>query len=172
MIPATVRFRSATPADADALGRSAVAAMAGYRSFAPPGWAPPPLAAETDHTRALLADDQVWCVIAESAGEVVGQISFLPAARSRHAVDDPGLAHLRNLFVREDHWGTGLATELHARAVREARERGFRSMRLFAAADQRRARRFYEREGWAAAGEPHLDPALGLAIVEYRRTLS
>jgi hypothetical protein len=32
--------------------------------------------------------------------------------------------------------------------------------------------RFYEREGWAQEGEPHEEPELGMAIVEYRRALS
>jgi hypothetical protein len=32
-----------------------------------------------------------------------------------------------------------------------------------------RARRFYEREGWRPAGDPHDDPVPGLSMVEYRR---
>ena len=41
-------------------------------------------------------------------------------------------------------------------------------MRLYCAAAQARARRFYEREGWAARGEPFDEPQMGLALVEYR----
>lgn len=33
----------------------------------------------------------------------------------------------------------------------------------------RRARRFYEREGWTAAGEPSADPTWGLEFIECRR---
>ena len=46
-------------------------------------------------------------------------------------VDEPGLAHLRNLFVDREFWGTGLASELHGAAIVAARERGFAQMRLF-----------------------------------------
>lgn len=171
MTSPTPRFRVATPADAEVLSHAGADAMAGYTAFAPAGWAPPPVAAEIEHTRALLGDDEVWCLVAESGGDVVGQITVLPAARSAHKVDEPGLAHLRNLFVREDHWGTGLAAELHARALRTATDRGFAAIRLFVAADHPRARRFYERGGWSPVSEACFDPGIGLAIVEYRRAL-
>lgn len=170
--PAPVAFRGATPADAERLARSGFEGMEGYRSFAPAGWAPPSIGAEVTHARTLLADPEVWCLVAEADGEVVGQISVLPADRAAHPVDEPGLGHVRNLFVREDHWGTGLASTLHAAAVAEAEARGFRELRLFVAAGQARARRFYEREGWAAAVEPYDEPPLGLPVVEYRRPLT
>ena len=85
--------------------------------------------------------------------------------------DDPSLAHFRNLFVRRDFWGTGVASALHSAAVDAARERGFAHMRLFTPAGQGRARRFYEREGWAQAGEEFHEPHIGLVIVEYRLPL-
>ena len=93
---------------------------------------------------------------------------MLPAARAPHPVDDPALGHVSNLFVRRDRWGSGLARALHAAAVAAARDRGFTELRLFVAAGQARARRFYEREGWAAAGAPFDDPVPGLTMVEYR----
>jgi GNAT superfamily N-acetyltransferase len=142
-----------------------------YGSFAPPGWSAPPLDEEIEHTRALLGDPQVWCLVAECGGEIVGQITVMPAARAALPVDEPGLGHYRNLFVRSDFWGTSLARTLDAEAVAAARERGFTQLRLFVAAGQQRARRFYEREGWAAAtGEFH-DPVPNLVMVEYRRVL-
>ena len=103
--------------------------------------------------------------------EVVGHCSFLPAAQWRGGDPDPGLAHLWQLFVRQAHWGSGAARALLAAAVDAAAERGFDRMRLFAAAGQARARRFYEREGWTAPAPPALDPAFGMETVEYRRTL-
>ena len=86
-------------------------------------------------------------------------------------VDDPGLAHFRQLFVTRAHWGTGLATRLHAAALDEARLRGFTAMRLFTPAAQERARRFYEREGWALARPPAFEERIGLDIAEYHRAL-
>ena len=49
-----------------------------------------------------------------------------------------------------------------------ARERGFSQMRLFTPVAQARARRFYEREGWAPAGDEFHAPGPDLVIVEYR----
>jgi GNAT superfamily N-acetyltransferase len=73
--------------------------------------------------------------------------------------------------VRAGWWGSGLASRLHAAACDEAAARGYTAMRLFTPADQARARRFYEREGWAVAGEPFVHDELRLAMVEYRRAL-
>ena len=44
-------------------------------------------------------------------------------------------------------------------------------MRLFTPAPQARARRFYEREGWAAVGDEFHDPGPNLVVIEYRRAL-
>jgi GNAT superfamily N-acetyltransferase len=169
--PQPFPFRAATTADAERLARAVVDELEGYRSFAPGGWTPPPVATEVTHLRGLLGDERVWCLLAEAEGEVVGQITCLPAARAVHPVDDPALAHLRNLFVRRDLWGTGLATALHAAALAEARGRGFAQMRLFTPAGQGRARRFYEREGWVAVGDEFHDAGPDLALVEYRCAL-
>jgi GNAT superfamily N-acetyltransferase len=167
-----VTLRPATTADAERLGHAVADGMDLYRSFAPEGWAPAPARVEVEHLDHLLADPQVWCRLAESEGDVVGQVTVLPAAIAAHPVDDPALAHLRNLFVRSDHWGTGLASSLHAAAIEAARERGYAAVRLFSAAGQARARHFYEREGWVAAGDEFHDPVAGLVMVEYRLTLS
>jgi GNAT superfamily N-acetyltransferase len=167
----SVSLRPATPADAEPLARGMVEGMGEYRSFAPAGWSPPPLAEEVEHTRRLLGDDRVWTLVAEAGGGLVGQITVLPAAIAGRPVDDPQLAHVRNLFVRKDHWGSGLARTLHDAALDEARRRGFTEMRLIVAAGYGRARRFYEREGWAAYGDEVFDPVPGLVILEYRRAL-
>lgn len=167
----SVTVRPATPADAEPLARGLVEGMEVYRSFAPAGWSPPPLAEEVEHTGRLLADDRVWTLVAEAGGELAGQVTILPAAIAGRPVDDPRLAHLRNLFVRHDHWGTGLARALHDAALEEARRRGFTAARLIVAAGYGRARRFYEREGWAPYGGEVFDPVPGLVILEYRRSL-
>jgi GNAT superfamily N-acetyltransferase len=167
----SVSLRPAAPADAEPLARGMVEGMEVYRSFAPAGWSPPPLGEEVEHTRHLLGDDRVWTLVAEAGGELVGQITILPAAIAGRPVDDPQLAHLRNLFLRPDHWGTGLARTLHDAALDEARRRGFTRIRLIVAAGYGRARRFYEREGWAPDGDEVFDPVPGLVILEFRRDL-
>jgi GNAT superfamily N-acetyltransferase len=164
-------FRAPTVDDAAAMVAVTVEGFSGYRSFAPGGWAPPSAFEELERLRHLLADDDVWYRVAEHEGELVGHVGFLPSRLSFARIDDAGLAHFRQLFVRTAHWGTGLATRLHAAAIDEALARGFDAMRLFTPAGQRRARRFYEREGWSLARPPAYDERLGLEIAEYRRAL-
>jgi GNAT superfamily N-acetyltransferase len=161
---AVYSLREATPADAAQLAQMVAEGLEYYRSFAPAGWEPP---ADDAHE----PDQDVLCLVAEDEHGVAGQITVLPAARSRRPLDDPALAHVSNLFVREDLWGGGLARTLHEAALDAARARGFVGMRLFCAAGQERARRFYEREGWALYGAPFHNARIGLDMVEYRRAL-
>jgi GNAT superfamily N-acetyltransferase len=162
-------LRRATAADAEALARGAVEGVEDYPAFAPPGWSGPSYDHELAETRVLLADPDYHCLVAEAEGAVVGQVTVVPAATAVRPVPDPSLAHLRNLYVARARWGSGLAAALLEAAETDARERGFAAMRLFVAEGQARARRFYGREGWAPQGEPFLDPAPGLPMVEYRR---
>jgi GNAT superfamily N-acetyltransferase len=162
-------LRRAVPADAEELGRTALLGFETYRSFAPRGWEPP--ASEAELTRERLALPAVWCAVGEHDREMAGHVGFVAAALHAFPDEDPELAHLWGLFVRPEHWGTGLAASLHSAALAEASARGYRRFRLFVAAAQGRARRFYEREGWGAVGEPILEPYLGLEIFEYRRPL-
>jgi GNAT superfamily N-acetyltransferase len=166
-----VALRPATLADAEAIAAVTAASFELYREFAPEGWEPPPGDREIDRARELLGDDEAWWLVAEGDGKLAGHTSFVPVSHSVHVEDDPELAHVRALFVTPEHWGTGLATRLHAAALEEARARGFTRMRLFTPAGQGRARRFYEREGWTLTGSPQHEPALGLVLVEYRRAL-
>jgi GNAT superfamily N-acetyltransferase len=165
-------LRAAERDDAPAIVAVTMEGFEGYRAFAPAGWEPPSAAEELERLADLLDRDDVWYHVAEHAGELVGHVGFLPAAGLAWArVDDPGLAHFRQLFVTPAHWGSGLATRLHRAAIDEARARGFTSMRLFTPARQDRARRFYEREGWALARPPAFEERIGLDIAEYRRSL-
>jgi GNAT superfamily N-acetyltransferase len=162
---AVYSLREATSADAERLARMVAEGMEYYRSFTPPGWTPPGIDDPPE-----LGDDAV-CLVAEDDAGLAGQVTVLPASGSGRPVDDPGLAHLSNLFVRQDEWGTGLAVTLHGAALQAARERGYTAIRLFVAAGQARARRFYEREGWAVEGDEFHEARLGLDMVEYRHAL-
>jgi GNAT superfamily N-acetyltransferase len=164
-------FRPAVLGDAQPMCDVFVEGFETYRSFAPPGWSPPSEQEEIDRLQALLGDDDVWYRVAEVAGFVVGFVGFLPAARAYRPVEEPALAHFRQLFVRRAHWGTGLAARLHAAAIDEAGARGYAAMRLFTPAAQARARRFYEREGWTLFGEPRHDERIGFEMAEYRYAL-
>jgi GNAT superfamily N-acetyltransferase len=165
-------LRPATPHDADRILTMMNEGFDSYRSFAPPDWDPPNAHDDLDEFRERLDDPEVWCLIAEQDGEPAGHVAFLPARIHMHPSEEPGLAHFWQLFVRPPWWGSGLATALHAEAIREAAARGFTSMRLFTPAEQVRARRFYEREGWTVVGEPADSLDFGLPLVQYRRAIS
>lgn len=60
---------------------------------------------------------------------------------------------LEGLYVIPERWGTGLADELHDRALEVVRDLGSRRCQLWVLEDNARARRFYERRGWRENGE-------------------
>jgi GNAT superfamily N-acetyltransferase len=165
-------FRAPVARDVEQMVAVTVAGFESYRAFAPAGWTPPSAADEVERLEGLLGEDHVWYLVAEHEGELVGHVGFLAADRLSFArVDDPGLAHFRQLFVAPAHWGTGLARRLHGAAIDEARARAFTALRLFTPAGQERARRFYEREGWELTVAAFYDGRIGFEIVEYRYAL-
>jgi GNAT superfamily N-acetyltransferase len=165
-------FRPATAADAGRLAAVMVEGFETYRAFAPQDWQAPRVPDVAKDLAERLDHPAVWSLLAEQRSDVAGYVTLFPAADARRPVSDPGLAHFWMLFVRAPWWGSGLAARLHGAACAAAATRGFTAMRLFTPAEQSRARRFYEREGWTLADGPHADEDLGLSIVEYRRPLT
>ena len=90
----SIRLRRATIADAGPLARGVIEGVEDYSSFAPPGWTAPSFEAELKHLREALAEPDVCCLMAESDGALVGQITLMPAARAPHPVEDSSLAHI------------------------------------------------------------------------------
>jgi GNAT superfamily N-acetyltransferase len=151
-------LRRAEVADAEALLDTVVGAFEGYRAFAPATWAPPDERQQLERFRREIADPRAFTMLAEVDGEPAGHVHWVP-------LGEPVDIHLRHLFIREAHWGTGVAVELHAAAI--AAMDG-RSARLYTPALQARARRFYEREGWHLFAERE-DEHFGMPLAEYRR---
>jgi RimJ/RimL family protein N-acetyltransferase len=165
------RIRPATTADLGTIADSLVAGLATYRGWTPVGWNPP---ARTEMLLGLLQrfpHDGSWAHVAFEGSAPAGHISLRPD-RDESEVRRPDVALLTQLFVREQYWGSGLATELNALARADMAERGFSSGRLLVARGHRRARAFYEREGWRATGEHETSGELGLELAEYRLDLS
>jgi ribosomal protein S18 acetylase RimI-like enzyme len=166
-----VTIRAPTPADVPRIAAVVAEGFETYRSFAPAGWTPPPATEHERYLRERLWDDDTWATLAERRETIAGIVSMTPAATARRPVDDPRLAHLWQLFIAREWWGSGLATELHGLVTEAATRRGFTAMRLYTPADQARARRFYEREGWSlVATDP--DDDIGFEVVEYRLDLA
>lgn len=162
-------IRPATHDDAPALQRLITEAFDTYISISPPGWAPRPRTLDEEHE--LLDTSDVTALVSAPGGVLAGTTLYRPASTSRLQSEDPGLVHFVRLFVDPAWHGSGLARVLHRRAVEDCRARGFTKMVLFTPAAQGRARRFYEREGWAHVADDFADERFGMPTSEYSYTL-
>ena len=107
-----------------------------------------------------LADDaRVW--VADDDGRIAG---FAWIGDSR---DTPGEGELFAIYVRPDDWGTGAGTAL-MEAARSALREAYPTSVLWVLADNPRARRFYEREGWQLDAASKTDQFLGVEVTEVR----
>jgi RimJ/RimL family protein N-acetyltransferase len=101
--------------------------------------------------RASLDDSAVWQFAAVDGDEIVGVLSVGPAR------DGSGVGELMVIYVHPDWWGTAAGQLLIERAHEVLAEQ-FDEAVLTVLADNPRARRFYERNGWSLDGtttEPH-----------------
>jgi GNAT superfamily N-acetyltransferase len=156
----------ASSLDAPELAPLVAEGFASYREWAPAGWVSPETGSEENvaRLRAKLSEAGSWGAKALRGGRVVGMAVVVRGSA-------PGVAHLAYLFVTREAWGTGVASALLGAAVAAARDAGFCELHLLAPAGQRRALRFYEREGLKRVGRPFLVAELGLPVVEMSRPL-
>ena len=163
-------LREPLAADADRLGLVHVRAwQAAYRGamtdafldgLSPAEWA-------DRWARRLAAARGAVDVVAELDGVVVG---FVSAGTDRDGSVD---GEVYAINVHPDAWGTGAGPALLARATEHLRAAGFAEAVLWVVDANARARRVYEREGWAADGGTR-DLEVGgatVAEVRYRRSL-
>jgi putative acetyltransferase len=97
----------------------------------------------------LVANAQI--TVAEQAQTLIGFVTI------------DGSGYLDQLVVGPDHWGTPLATNL----VDEAKRLSPGGVTLLVNKDNARAIRFYERNGFAHAGED-VNPTSGRAVLKMR----
>jgi GNAT superfamily N-acetyltransferase len=159
-------IRPAQTSDLGTIADNLVEGLSTYRGWTPMAWNPP---ARTEMLLGLLQRfprDGSWAHVAFRATAPAGHIMFRP---DRDPLDQPrpGIALLTQLFVREQHWGSGLAQQLHALGVAEMVERGFSSGRLLVANGHARAQTFYARQGWEPTGALETSGELGLELAEY-----
>lgn len=96
------------------------------------------------------------------AGDIVGFVAFAAAP------DDRGrtVGRVYSLYVRPNAWGRGLGHALFRYAERGLARHRFTRAELAVAADNVRARRFYESHGWTTDGVPRVEDALGVLVSE------
>ena len=99
---------------------------------------------EADWRRRL---EHGYCFLAHAAGRVVGTV----AGFAEEAVPDEH--HLVAMWVEPDHRGTSTATQLVEAVCAQARADGAAAVRLWVVDGNARARRLYERLGFASTGE-------------------
>ena len=159
-------IRPVKTADLGMIADNLVEGLSTYRGWTPMAWNPP---ARTEMLIGLLQRfprDGSWGHLALRGTAPAGHIMIRPD-RGEAGEQRPDVALLTQLFVREEHWGSGLAQQLHAVGIDDMRERGFRYGRLLVANGHRRAEAFYVRQGWLCTGELETSGELGLELAEY-----
>lgn len=164
-----MRVRAATVEDAFAIERIRVYGWrAAYRHVLP---AEELDAMEIDETRwrqRIVEPPTGWStVVAEDeGGDVVGFASVGPSR------DEAGIGELYAIYVDPESWSTGTGRALIEHAE-EILRRDFAEATLWVLDDNPRARRFYERAGWAPDGARKSEQRWGVraAEVRYRKSL-
>jgi ribosomal protein S18 acetylase RimI-like enzyme len=83
--------------------------------------------------------------------EVVGFLKLGPSALPIET--DKRAIELRQIYIRKQHHGSGIAAALTDWALDEARRQGFEEIYLTVYVDNHRARRFYDRYGFQQVGK-------------------
>jgi GNAT superfamily N-acetyltransferase len=133
-------IREARPDEAQLLAAvQEVASVAALGHIFPPGRHPYPRAAVEAHWAAAVGDPEKRTLIALNDDEPLGAACVC---------ED----WLEGLYVVPERWGTGLAGDLHDRALEIVLVLGSELCHLWVLEDNARARRFYERRGWRENG--------------------
>jgi GNAT superfamily N-acetyltransferase len=152
--------------DLGAMADNLEAGFSSYRTWAPAGWEPPSRAEMLLGMMQRFDHDGTWCFVGFADNAPAGHVTARPELDEQ---DDPlaGTTRLTHLFLRREHWGSGLADVLHDTMLESMRERGFSSACLWTPAGAARARGFYARHGWRPTGGLDPDNDLGLELMEY-----
>ena len=131
----TVVIRAARPDDHEAAIAVWQAADEARRGAPAPAEVPEVL-------RARFAQDDVFVVVADDGGTVVGVTQGMRAREDAGAGPPiPGRCHLSMVFVSPPRWGEGLGGRLVDAALEHARSLGYDRVQLFTHEDNTRAQR-------------------------------
>jgi GNAT superfamily N-acetyltransferase len=162
-----VTVRRARPADARAIAEVHVRTWQAAYRHAFPAEVLDNLSVDGRETRwreRLEEGYVIW--VAETEGGIVG-FSAVGPSRTEEAAGE-----LYAIYVLPEAWGSGAASELMVAAKAWFAQEGYAKAMLWVLADNPRARRFYEREGWRAEGT-RIDTIRGTDVEEalYRLAL-
>ena len=109
----------------------------------------------------------------DDSERVIGFCSYGP--ERERARGFTGRGEVWAFYVHPHRWGSGAAADLMEHVEQRLQAEGFATAVLWVLQDNPRARRFYERLGWAATGiEANFDEYCEVSVpeVEYRKELS
>ncbi|NEC89852.1 GNAT family N-acetyltransferase [Streptomyces sp. SID12501] len=121
--------------------------------------------AERRRTFFVRAGSEVVDLVAERAGEVIGWACHGPYRDGEIRTDD---AELYAIYVDTGQFGAGVGQALLREAVRRCADAKHPRMLLWVLKGNGRARRFYERAGFAADGAEEPFDVDGVAVPEVR----
>ncbi|WP_231626373.1 GNAT family N-acetyltransferase [Streptomyces apocyni] len=163
-----LRIREMTDADCDAVAEIRVRGwQSAYRGMVPQPYLDA-LSVEQDAARRRLhlrAGGPVVNLVAERAGTVVGWACHGPYREGAAHTPD---AELYALYVHPAQIGTGAGRALLARAQSSRAALGHPHLLLWVLKENTRARRFYERAGFAADGVEEPFDVRGVSVPEVR----
>jgi GNAT superfamily N-acetyltransferase len=175
--PAIALVRPATPGDEPGIARVHVASWQdAYRGHMPAEFlASLDVGQRADAWRRRLPaarQNRGDVLVAVSGADIAGFVHYGP---SRDDDADPGrTGEIGAIYLRPESIGHGVGRLLMERAVAGLTEFGYVDATLWVFDANARARRFYERAGWAPDGAVLTDDSGGFTIheVRYRRLLS
>jgi putative acetyltransferase len=139
-------IREARPDEASALAAiQRDASIAGYAHIFPPELYPYPTDVVAQRWEEFLADDEMTVLVAEEDGAATG----VAALRAEW---------LDALYVLPQWWNRGVGRALHDDVLARQRAAGCERCHLWVLEHNPRARRFYERLGWAENGTSRVVP--------------
>ena len=165
-----VRIRSAREGDRAAIRAVTLAAYEEYASAAPPAfWA----AYRRQLVATLDSAGPEERIVAESDGEVVGNVFLCPPAARAYgaAADAHAWPEVRLLAVLPAVRGRGIGGTLMQECVRRARQAGAEALGLHTMDMMRAAVRMYMDMGFVRAPETDFAPGGGIVVKGYRLVL-
>jgi ribosomal protein S18 acetylase RimI-like enzyme len=157
-----VEIRDAQPGDAHGIATVHVASWrAAYRGLLPDRvLATRPVADRERAWSQILVDPppRTAVLLATADAAVVGFVSLGP---DRDATAAPEVGELYRFYLRPDHQGRGIGTQLHSAAMHRLRALGFTHATLWVLEGNERAIGFYRRQGWTADGTRRVEQGRG-----------